>query len=42
MIERKVQTKGRIGTFWVVHNTYFGQFEGLEGNLKAILFLLKN
>ena len=35
MIDRKVQTKGRIGAFSVVHNTYFGQFEGLEDNLKV-------
>ena len=35
MIERKVQTRAKVGTFWVVHNTYFGQFEGLEENLKA-------
>lgn len=35
MIERKVQTKARVGTFWVVHNTYFGQFEGLEASLNG-------
>lgn len=30
-----MQTKPKIGVFWVVHNTYFDQFPGLEDNLKG-------
>jgi len=33
MISRKKQRTARIGIFAVAHNTYFGQFDGLEENL---------
>ena len=35
MIERKMQIKPKIGVFWVVHNTYFDQFPGLEDKFKG-------
>lgn len=35
MIERKIKPNAKIAIFAVVHNTYFGQFEGLEESLKG-------
>ena len=35
MIERKIKPNSKIAIFAVVHNTYFGQFEGLEESLKG-------